>query len=719
MASGSTAGSGILRVSSTTPETIPLQAPSPLPASPAPLIGRDDDLVRLRDLALQPEVSLITLLGPAGVGKTSLALALAAELTGAFEDGVAWAAVGLAGNDVSGIATVARALGISEQPDTPLREQVIAALAPRRMLLVLDGVDGGGSVAGSSRFVMTLLALCPRVTLLATSAIPLDLREERLFTVAPLALPGERVWASMSEDERGAAVGLFVERARDTYPGFTLTMANTVAVAEICRRLDGLPLAIEIVAARARRLAPQAMLSRLDPWLPRQAAGPVECARRAILRGAVGWSHSLLDPAEVTLFRRLAVFQGSFTTDAAAAVADPGAAPDDVVDRLRALAAGGLLHAESERGTLRYWMGEPVRAFARERLADTGEDGEFRGRHAAWYLALARRAEEGLRGAELGGWLEQIEAEIDNIRAALEWLYTSGQPDDGLAATVALNRFWASRAHLSEGWSWIERGLRADITPGVRIRALNDASFFAILQGDVARARAVAAESLGLAREVGDADGITIGLDNLGELALTAGDYAAATGFFDESLAIWRARDRRWNAGMTLISLACATLNAGDSARARACCDEARAILDAAGDPRAAGLALLSLAWLDLHTGDTGQARAQFQAALATFRRLETPLEIAEALEGLAAIAGASGDDRQAARLYGAAEASRAATGSDPAFLSRIGPRAERLALRERLADARFAALRAAGAATPLDALVGVSTAHADVAAGR
>ncbi|HYI15312.1 MAG TPA: tetratricopeptide repeat protein, partial [Thermomicrobiales bacterium] len=326
-------------------------------------------------------------------------------------------------------------------------------------------------------------------------------------------------------------------------------------------------------------------------------------------------------------------------------------------------------------------------AIALELLAASGEAGSIRQRHADWALDLAHEAAEELRGAEQDRWLARLELEIDNLRAALRWFFTSGQPDAGVTLAASITRFWATRAQVSEGWLWIERGLTdpAGLPPITRARALSEASWLSLLQGRIDDARRLASEGLDIYRATGDPDGIATSLDNLGELALTAGDFKAAIARFDESLAIWNERERRWSAAMSLISLACATLNLDDLDRSQAACDDARAIMETAGDQRGAALAVISLAWLEMRRNEVDAAEVLFLDALVTLQQIGATVESAEAIEGLAAVADANGDRELAIDHAQAASELREATGIHPDFMSRIGHLADRRALRARL----------------------------------
>ncbi len=428
--------------------------------------------------------------GPGGVGKTRLALHVATDLEADFPDGIAFADLSPIRDPELVTSTVAHALGLLDTYDRPVAATLRAHLATKRLLLVLDNFE---HVLAAAPLVSHLLAACPSLVILVTSRARLHVSGERIFPVPPLGLPDVTEPASVADLLATDAVRLFAIRAQGTDPTFSLTPENAQAVAEICCRLDGLPLAIELAAARTNVLRPAALLSRLVQRLPLLADGPRDLpARQRTLRAAIAWSHGLLSPEEQALFRRLAVFAGGCALEAAGAVAGgPGEDGSEVLDGVTSLVENSLLRREDgPGGEPRFAMLETVREYALERLAASGEMDEVRGRHAAWCVAFAEQAESGLTGVEGSRWLDRLEVELDNLRVALAWLLDRGEAEAGLRLASATWFFWEARGGLAEGRSWLERVLEATAaepdaaTVSERARALGLLGFIASNQGD-------------------------------------------------------------------------------------------------------------------------------------------------------------------------------------------------------------------------------------------
>ncbi|MDP8924600.1 MAG: tetratricopeptide repeat protein, partial [Chloroflexota bacterium] len=511
--------------------------PRTLPVETTSLVGRGRDVEQIR-AQFRSGARILTLTGPGGVGKTRLAVQAAVEV--AEEIGGVAAFVALAAVvDPSLVGpTIARTLGASERPGRSIAATLIEHLRDKDLVLILDNFE---QVAPAAPLVGELLGAAPGLRVLVTSRALLRISGEHDYPVQPLALPvgaANSVGENAVDDAlRFGAVRLFVERARALKPDFALTDETAPIVVDVCRRLDGLPLAIELAAARVRLLPPRALLARLERRLPFLIAGPADLpARQRTLRGAIAWSYDLLDPEEQSLFRQLTVFAGGIGLDAAEAVCRVIVPEVDVLEGLASLLDKSLLRTvEHPDDEPRYAMLDTIREYGLEQLEASGDLDDARRRHAAYYLALTEDAEARLTGPDQARWLDRLDLEHDNLRAALQWC-TEHDTGSGLRLAATLWRFWYVRAYFTEGRDWLARLLplpEARVRTATRALALNGAGNLAYNQGDYAAAEACHQESLEIRRELGDRRGIAGSLNNLGLIARDRGDFAGATDLFE------------------------------------------------------------------------------------------------------------------------------------------------------------------------------------------
>ena len=682
-----------------------------LPAQPTPLLGRQAELGRVTALLADPVCRLLTLVGPGGIGKTRLALQVAQELVDDFADGVFFVSLAsIHGPDLVAQAIV-DALKVEVGPGRPATERLSDWLKSRQVLLVLDNFE---HLLPAATLIARLLAGCQALTVLATSRAPLHLRGEQVLPVPPLSLPDPGRADAPDRLADFASVALFLERARAVRPEFGLTPGNAAAIAAICCRLDGLPLAIELAAARIRLLSPEELITRLEQSIALLADGAEDLPpRQRTLRATIEWSYNLLSEPERTLFRRLAVFRDGATLDTVGAVCGPleaGATtggPD--VDLLRLLGSLSdkslVLRKEGPNAALRFTLLETIREYAAERLEASGEGDTVRCQHAVHFLALVEQVAPELHGPRQATRLEQLDAERANFSAALRWC-AEHDPTTGLRLAAALWPFWLLRGYWGEGRGWLEALLQrmgSDAPAGIRAQASSAAGHLATHQGDTEAARALLLEgvairrelgdrrsladalhwlgreyaspeaeswlreALALYRELGDERGIAEVLGSLGEHLREGGDLIAGRTLGEESLGRWRALGDAYHVALQLYRLGHIARHQGDDARARVCYDEALALNRRVGHRWGVAMVLLNLGFVEERAGDRERAGALARESLRLNRELGNKWGICRGLHLLAAVAVASaqpGAGHRAARLLGAAEALRLATGT-------------------------------------------------------
>ena len=718
--------------------------PNNLPRQLTSFVGREREIAEVKRLV--SNTYLLTLTGAGGAGKTRLALQVAADLVEMFPDGV-WLVELTPLSDPSLVTqTVAFALGVREE-HRPLITTLTDSLRPKSLLLLLDNCEH--LLLACAQLTETLLRACPHLRVLATSQEGLGVAGELTYRVPSLSLPDLRQLPPLEQLTQFEAIRLFVERAAVSRSGFALTGSNAPVVAQICYRLDGIPLAIELAAARMKVLSVEEIAARLDDRFRLLTAGSRTAPpRHQTLRAALDWSYDLLPEKERTLLRRLSVFAGGWTLEAAEAIcAGEGADAYEVLDLLTHLVDKSLaVVIEDQRMKTRYRLLDTVRQYSRERLLEAAEEASTRRLHRGWYVQLAEEAEPELQGPEQTVWLDRLEVEHDNMRAALEF---SGSQDDSEQAELrlagALWRFWEVRGFWTEGREWLEAALSrySDIVTSARVKALNGAAYLAFFQGDYGRAQTLGEESLALSRKLGDKRGTAsclnilgleacrlekydraaaLGVESLtlsqevgdkwgvadallvvGLVARGQGDSAQAAALLEESLTKFRELGHKWGEAITLNNLGLVAREQGDYPRATALLEETLTKFRELGDNWGIAFAEASLGIVAWYRRDYERAAALYKESLTLRSELGDKRGTATCLVGLAGVAGALGQAERAAVLFGAAEALREAIGLPlPPFIRDDYERYV-AAARGMLDGAAFAAAWARGRAMTLE----------------
>jgi predicted ATPase/Tfp pilus assembly protein PilF len=728
-------------------------APRPRSGLPTPttqLVGRDQDLAAIVELVQDDGSRLVTLSGLGGTGKTRLALEVAATVEPEFDAAYFVDLAPIQDALLVGSA-IGEVLGIRETREQKITESIADAIGDRRTLLVLDNFE---QVQDAAPTIAEILQLAPTLTVLATSRVLLRVRGEREYPVPPLGLPGA------DDGADSAAVQLFVQRAQDAKPSFELDSTNLAAVAEICRRLEGIPLAIEIAAARVKLLPPEQILARLAEKRLSFLSGTSQEARAGTLRDAIDWSYNLLDDTGKAVFARLGVFVRGCTLDAAEGVVGGSLSLEfgEVLDGIAQLVDNSLIRQEeSADGEPRFRMLETIREYALDRLAASGALEDTRDRHLERYLTLAETAEPELTRAGQAAWLQRLTEENDNIRAALAWSFESGKLDVGLRLAGALVRYWSIRGLMTEGRRWLGGALEAatGVSPGILSKGYYAAGFAALGQGDYVQAKEYFEEALVLARQAGDVRLEAQSLQQIGWLVMTRGKYepahnaraielaskalelaeqigdkvvqsgalnvlaevAAEEGdedrertLYEQSLALRRELGDRRLISNSVLLLGSADLNRGDYDRATPLLQEGLTLAKELHDTWSMSLALVHLGRVALQgNGDVDEAGSLFAEALALAKERGDKRVAAECLQGLAATLGVNGDPAVAARLFGAADALLEGIGATPSAAEVATSERFVPMVREAIGDEQFERERAAGAALSADEAIGIA----------
>lgn len=691
-----------------------------LPAQLTSFVGRERELAEVKRLLAGTR--LLTLTGAGGGGKTRLALEVAREVLEEYADGV-WLVelASLSDPDLVPQA-VGSALGVPEQPGRSVTESLVRYLRPRVVLLLVDNCEQ--LVSGCATLADALLRGCPALRILATSREGLRIAGELTYPVPPLSVPDPNDRPAVESVVRYEAVRLFAERASFHKPGFSVTHNNAPAVVQVCHRLDGMPLAIELAAARVKALTVDEIASRLDDRFRLLTGGSrAALPRHQTLRAAIDWSYDLVSEQERALWRRASVFAGGWTVEAAESICSgDDVETGDVLDLLLRLVDKSLVLVDTHGSGARYRLLETIRQYGRDQLWDSGESVDVQDRHLDWYLRLAKRAEVELRGPEQVAWLERLETERDNLRLALEWSRTRGGGADAeLRLVGALRWFWFIRGHWSEGRAWLEGALTRKREPPSpeMAQALLGAAMLARFQGDYRQARVLCEDGLVMSRTLGDKETLAWFRIWLGAVELHEGNYAHAASLFEESLTLSRDLGDKWLISTALVDLGVVARIQGDLERAESLLGESLALSREVGDTWSVALSLHSLGKVAFRRSNQSEAARFYTESLVLSKRVGDRWIADDCLEALAAVACARGQHGRASRLLGAADALREMLGYHPLAAEQADHDRCVSATRAGLGETAFAAAWAEGRTMTLEqAIEDALAAEAAVAIG-
>ncbi|HEX9990123.1 MAG TPA: tetratricopeptide repeat protein [Chloroflexia bacterium] len=634
-----------------------------LPGERTTFVGREAALAAVRDLLLHKEVRLVTLFGPPGIGKTRLSLQVAATLLSndksgpeaepVFRDGIFFVPLASVTNPSMVTLTIMQSLGVKETPGLTLGEHLTAYLRDRRMLLVLDNFE---QVVQARDVVADLLVECPCLKVLATSREVLRVYGEHQFPVPPMSLPNRGKLPIPEVLESYEAIRLFVDRAMAVHPSFALTEENALAVAEICDRLDALPLAIELAATRVNILSPQAILARLGNRLDLLTTGARDLpARQRTLRDAIAWSYDILNSDEQALFRGLGVVVGGCTLEAAEAVVEHRDSFVLILDCLSSMADKSLLRQEEAEGEPRFVMLPLIREYALERLVESGEEQITSRRHALHFLGVAEAVEPYLTSGERALWIERLDEEQNNLRAALEWsISPQGDPEIGLRLAGSLGWYWYFRSHLSEGCEWFERVLScapASERSVARAKTLSAQARLAMHMGRFTEARPWLEESVEICRQMGDRRELAYALALLGLIAVRDGEHAMIS-LCEESVALFQEAGDKWGTAYALEWLADATTWTKDYARTEAILQESLQLYRELGDQSGISAQLRYLGALAELMGEYLSAIQYYEEAVVIDRSIGDQWNLSYSIYGLALTSHFQGYREKARALY-------------------------------------------------------------------